>query len=427
VVVRELLTKWGFQVDDKGLTGVESKIAGIKSTLGYMVGAGIAAATAITALVKSTASYGEEVYKTSQKLGLTTDAVQELEYAFKLGDMSAQDFAESMKFLSKNSKEVSTETTKLDELLFIMADKFANMPNGVEKSNMALKVFGRAGTRLIPFLNQGAGGIKKLMLEAKRLGIVLDKDAIENSRKFEDSWKRLMAIMLGFKNKIGAKFLPFFNQIFEWLETVDFGSIFKGLEGMWDTFLTAGKQVVEALGGIKNVLAAIGITIAAIMWPWTLLILGFLAVEDFLAAMQGKESVIGKILGKENLADLIEGIKVVLGFAEKIRLIFVDIFYYIFMGIDKLVRGIGWVVGVLGKFGSFLGEGLAVGNADMMAANAPVSNVTTNQGGRAANANINMTVNANGVSDPAAIGTAVKDEMSSYFDQWTNEFADGVP
>lgn len=427
MVVRELLTKWGFQVDDKGLTGVESKIAGIKSTLGYMVGAGIAAATAITALVKSTASYGEEVYKTSQKLGLTTDAVQELEYAFKLGDMSAQDFAESMKFLSKNSKEVSTETTKLDELLFIMADKFANMPNGVEKSNMALKVFGRAGTRLIPFLNQGAGGIKKLMLEAKRLGIVLDKDAIENSRKFEDSWKRLMAIMLGFKNKIGAKFLPFFNQIFEWLETVDFGSIFKGLEGMWDTFLTAGKQVVEALGGIKNVLAAIGITIAAIMWPWTLLILGFLAVEDFLAAMQGKESVIGKILGKENLADLIEGIKVVLGFAEKIRLIFVDIFYYIFMGIDKLVRGIGWVVGVLGKFGSFLGEGLAVGNADMMAANAPVSNVTTNQGGRAANANINMTVNANGVSDPAAIGTAVKDEMSSYFDQWTNEFADGVP
>ena len=60
-----------------------------------------------------------------------------------------------------------------------IADKFAVMKDGSEKTALALDLFGRAGAKLIPMLNEGSAGISELQEEARALGIVLGKEDLK--------------------------------------------------------------------------------------------------------------------------------------------------------------------------------------------------------------------------------------------------------
>jgi hypothetical protein len=183
-----------------------------------------AAGSALFAVAKSTANYGEELLKTSQKVGIQVEALSGLQYAAKLADLSNESFVRGLKTLSQNMVEAGQRTgdgealfrrlnlTVIDsagklkpteQVLLEVADAFEKHADGAGKSELAVKLFGKAGLELIPFLNQGKAGITDLMKEAERFGLVLSKQDAEAANKFNDELKRLQAEVTGLTLSVG--------------------------------------------------------------------------------------------------------------------------------------------------------------------------------------------------------------------------------
>ncbi len=107
----------------------------------------------------------------SQKLGIAADELTALNFAATLADSSAEKLQNGLKFLARSVDEGAESFTTLGiqlrnaagafrpqrEILEDIADRFAAMPDGIEKTALALKLFGKEGVSMIPLLF--AGGI----------------------------------------------------------------------------------------------------------------------------------------------------------------------------------------------------------------------------------------------------------------------------
>jgi len=188
-----------------------------------------AAGAALFAIAKSTANFGEEALKGAQKAGQTVETFTALSYAAKLADIDQQQLIVSLKSLSQNMVEAARQTgdgeavfrrlgvsaltasgqlRPTEQVLLDLAEVFASSADGAGKTEVAVKLFGKAGMDLIPFLNQGKSGISALMSEASRLGVVLSKEDAEAANAFNDAIKRLESANRGLTLQLGGALLP---------------------------------------------------------------------------------------------------------------------------------------------------------------------------------------------------------------------------
>lgn len=89
-----------------------------------------------------------------------------------------------------------------------LADHFKSMPDGAEKTALAVQLFGRQGTLMLPMLNKGAEGMAELQARAKELGLTLDDTAMNaygNSRK---ATREFEAAIGGLQLTLGSVLLP---------------------------------------------------------------------------------------------------------------------------------------------------------------------------------------------------------------------------
>ncbi len=210
--------------------GMLGSVLGKLGPAGLIAGASIAAlGVGITALVMPVARVGDEFFKLSQKTGVSVEALTALDYAAKLSDVSTEGLTKGLQRLSValfDSRLEGAEGSKAlqalgvaatdahgqirptEQVLLDLAEKFADMPDGADKAALAIKLFGREGLSLIPFLNQGRDGISALMEEAQRLGLVMSEDVARASEVFNDNLTRLSAIFEGVQRQIGAAVIP---------------------------------------------------------------------------------------------------------------------------------------------------------------------------------------------------------------------------
>lgn len=194
----------------------------------------MAGGAALFAMAKSTADFGEEALKGAQKSGQTVQTFTALSYAARLADIEQQQLIVGLKSLSQNMVEAaqrmgdgealfrrlgvsavtaSGQLRPTEQVLLDLADVFAQSADGAGKTEAAVKLFGKAGLELVPFLNQGKAGIAGLMEEAQRLGVVLSKDDAEAASAFNDEVKKMESAMRGLTLVIGKELLPVFTEL----------------------------------------------------------------------------------------------------------------------------------------------------------------------------------------------------------------------
>lgn len=105
-------------------------------------------------------------------------------------------------------------------ILFEAADKFKAMPNGIDKTALALDLFGRSGKDMVKVLNLGSQGIKDLEDQADKLGLTLKESTITRISELIQSQKDLkeqtdiMKIAIGTATApVLTKFNNFMNDI----------------------------------------------------------------------------------------------------------------------------------------------------------------------------------------------------------------------
>jgi hypothetical protein len=100
------------------------------------------------------------------------------------------DQAVAFKPLGISAKDSSGARKTQNDILLAIADSFSSFRDGTTKTALAVAIFGRAGADLIPLLDQGAAGIKKLEDATKALQPNIDADSLA-AEKYKDNLKLL--------------------------------------------------------------------------------------------------------------------------------------------------------------------------------------------------------------------------------------------
>ena len=199
------------------------------STVGAVAALG-ALGGSLAKIITSTADYGDELFNTSQKIGISVEALSGLQYAAALANIEHETLTVGIKKLSsavvESSKELKAlgisqaelKTLSTDELLLRLADRFRQMEDGAGKTALAVKLFGRSGIELIPLLNEGSAGIKKMTDEAKSFGLVIDEKAAAAADQFNDNLDRMKGLIMGITVSIGNGLIPKINSLVKEME-----------------------------------------------------------------------------------------------------------------------------------------------------------------------------------------------------------------
>ena len=219
------------------LSGMEAA-SGRAFSLSGLAGIGLSATAAAAALVgsvKAAADYGDQLDNMAQRTGVAVEELSRLQYAAKLSDTSTEALSKGIGNLSKlmvgaaaggaesgalferfgislrNADGTMRSTT---EVLYDLSDVFTAMPDGPEKTAMAMDFFGKKlGQELIPLLNQGGAGLRAMGDEAERLGLVLNSAQAKAAADFNDNLDRLGQLSRGVAVSIGNALIPALNNM----------------------------------------------------------------------------------------------------------------------------------------------------------------------------------------------------------------------
>lgn len=207
-----------------GLKGIRNKLTSFAGSLKAIGGAALAAGAAATAAVMKAANYGSAVKDTSDRTGLSTDAVQELGYAARQTATDMGSLENGIKQMQNRLSEGSSATVSalsavglsLDELrgmspdqqFTAIADAVAGIDDPARRVALAMDLFGKSGTDLIPMMSEGAGGIQRMRDQAKALGLVLSKEDIAVAEEFGDKIQTLKDQFSVVIAKIGVELIP---------------------------------------------------------------------------------------------------------------------------------------------------------------------------------------------------------------------------
>lgn len=225
--IADFFAKLSLVPDKKSFDAADKMLGAIKGALVGLVA--IKTGQWFAGLVGETQAAGDAAVKTSQKLGITAEAYQELAYAAGQSGSSGEELASSLgKFAkqadaaSKGGKDAAAAFAKVgvsaaelrsgklspDAALAKIADRFATMDDGPKKAALAMSLFGKSGANLIPLLNGGAAGVEELRKEARELGIVIDTETAKSLEAFGDDQDRVKKSLEGLRNEAVKAILP---------------------------------------------------------------------------------------------------------------------------------------------------------------------------------------------------------------------------
>lgn len=184
--------------------------------------------------VKSAANLGDELYKTSQRVGVAVSELSALKYAADMSGTSLQGMVVGLRNLSRVTIEAAQGGKQAQDafqqigiqirnddgtlkdnntLLGDIADKFKAMPDGAEKTALAMELMGRSGTEMIPMLNEGRAGLEKLHERAVAFGLVIGPEFGKQAQQFNDNLDDIRNMFTGISLDLGKELIPALNTV----------------------------------------------------------------------------------------------------------------------------------------------------------------------------------------------------------------------
>lgn len=208
----------------------KAKIAGTAigvALSGAIIGLGVS--------LKNAVDQADKLGKLSQSMGVPVEQLSQMSLAAQLSGVSIEALAKSFSILNKNMVDASgnakTEAARAFQAMGIsvkdaggnlksaqqviveMAGKFQGYSDGAAKSALATATLGKSGAALVPMLNAGADGLKRMMDEADALGLTIDTKTAKAASQFNDNLNLMGKIWDGMVMKVTAALLPAFTQL----------------------------------------------------------------------------------------------------------------------------------------------------------------------------------------------------------------------
>ena len=198
------------------------------------VGAAVTAAmveagTALTNATMDTSKLADELLTMSSTTGLSTDTLQELNYASELLDVDTQTVTGSMTKLLKTMSSAAdgnaSAAEKFEELGISIYDAEGNIrstedvfwdaidtlgsfSSETERDMAAMDLFGKSARELNPLIEAGSDSFRSLAEEAKSVGYVMDGETLDAFGALDDNMQRLSNTAQAVEQSFGQVLLP---------------------------------------------------------------------------------------------------------------------------------------------------------------------------------------------------------------------------
>lgn len=265
--------------------------------VGAAVTAGVAAAgVAVTMLTNKFGQYGDAMIKGAQRLNLTTDEFQKLDFAMKISGTSMDSQKASLVRFARTARDAATGVRVAEEsfhrlgisakdsqgnykgmntLLLEVSDAFKKLPANAEKTAISMDLFGRSGSELAQFLNLGSEGLQELGAELETLDGIMSEESAKAAEEYVDALTRMQTALTSVAREIADETIPVYtrtmNQIAE--TTIDLKRAWRpAFQDMADWTHDAAQIIVPVLGFITKAFVGVA-TIVALEWKGLLVAL----------------------------------------------------------------------------------------------------------------------------------------------------------
>ena len=266
----------------KGTSGEFGNFRQAVGAVGVAVGA---AGAGITMYAKhatdATVDWAKSVMQLSRETGTSTEKSSELIFVAQRMGISADEASKMFGVLSKQiiatrdaaadadtplkslnvqTRDADGSTRGLNEVLMDVADKFHAMPDGVEKTTIAMQLFGRSGKDMIPVLNLGRDGITELEQKAHELGLTLSGANLANVQKYIAAQKDLKDSNQALQVTVGMQTIPVMTEFNKKINDMLMGFLnTKGpVRDVGVGILAFGGPVMSATGSVAAFAGSLG-------------------------------------------------------------------------------------------------------------------------------------------------------------------------
>ncbi len=207
---------------------------GFAAVAAAAVAAGVAIGAALKDALMTWGETGDNIAKMAMRTDWAAESLSELRYvakisgtelgAFELGtrrlskaivDASegSAEYAENFEALGLSAKDLRDLSP--EEQFWAVAMSLADMDDPTKKAAIALELFGRTGTQMLPMLAEGREGIEKLRQDAHDLGVTFDETSAPATEAFMDALTNVTEGVNGIKFAIAEVLGPEITDLLE--------------------------------------------------------------------------------------------------------------------------------------------------------------------------------------------------------------------
>lgn len=282
--------------------GLAGKLA---APLTFLGGAGL---LSLQDSVRTYMDLGGAIDDAAQRAGVASTALQSLRFAAQMGGMQAEtmdkalsrltqrmgmaaagkgeDLAQLFKTLGIHWKDAEGNIKNAAEVMRQLAEAVRVNESSADRLRILTAAFGgEVAAQLVPVLQDGAAGLDAMATKAKEMGLVFSKEDVQAAAAFGDTMEIFNSVIQSVQFSIGAKLAPVLSRfvgqlqqviianrelisqrierivqaLIDTVEKVDFGKL---IDGFFD-FIESIGRVVDAVGGFKYIIMALGAVLGA--------------------------------------------------------------------------------------------------------------------------------------------------------------------
>lgn len=286
------VTNAGRSAGSNFASGLGKGLSVVAGATAAVTAAAVKAADSFTDAASEVASYGDNIDKMSQRLGLSYEGFQKWDYILGQSGTDINSMQTGLKTLTNQLDDARNgsadaqarfaalgltledlNSMSREEVFESVIAGFQRMEDSTERAALANDLFGKSGQNLTPLFNTSIEETQALADAAEELGFIMSDDAVKASADYQDALDTMQRSMSGLKNNMMSEFLPGITGVMDGLADVFAGSSDSGIakitEGIdlivdqmtanFPKIVEIGMSIVESLGqAIMDNLPALG-------------------------------------------------------------------------------------------------------------------------------------------------------------------------
>ena len=210
--------KKGAENASGGLKSMLTSAGGLSGALGSLVP--LVSGVGLAAMAKGAIDAADNLNDLSQKTGVSVERLSQFDQAAKASGTTLEAVSGAMVKLGRNLAESDTgpaakALTQLgvsatdasgklkttDQIMLEVADRFKTMPDGAQKSALAIQLFGKSGADMIPLLNGGRKAVESL-------SVTMTGKFAKGADEVNDKMVSLQTKLVELSVKLGTALMP---------------------------------------------------------------------------------------------------------------------------------------------------------------------------------------------------------------------------